>query len=97
MAARTESGSPLDHSASQSLLAVLPAELPAEPRTESSPELRADQVSSSTAFTPDRRLFGKTTAELTTLFAGLGEKPYRGRQLADALSALAEGLRGRVA
>ncbi len=85
MAARTESGSPLDHSASQSLLAVLPAELPAEPRTESSPELRADQVSSSTAFTPDRRLFGKTTAELTTLFAGLREKPYRGRQLADAL------------
>lgn len=33
----------------------------------------------------DRRLFGRTAAELAELLVAAGEKPYRGRQLAEAL------------
>ena len=39
----------------------------------------------STAAVPRQPLFGLDTAALTQIFVELGERPYRGRQLAEAL------------
>ena len=61
-----------------------------------------------TANTAPRRLFGLNSAALTQVFTDLGERPYRGRQLADALyrqrvthldqiSTLPQALRDRLA
>ncbi len=47
------------------------------------PEARGESALASAA--ADRRLFGRTAAELAQLLVAAGEKPYRGRQLAEAL------------
>ena len=48
-------------------------------------EQAAGEPSVSELHAQDRRLFGKTMAELVAILSQAGEKPYRGRQLAEAL------------
>ena len=62
--------------------------MPSKHQIETSLHPAGPEATSNSAVAPaavDRRLFGRTAAELAELMVTAGEKPFRGRQLADAL------------